>query len=186
MKLGVSRSPLREALPRLEAEGIVVLHPRRGYAVAALDPNEIAEVFDLRSLLETELAQRSIVRRTAADIANVYTVINEMNELAHKSEPDECGRWFELNMEFHKALLLPAGSKHHMRALEYSCGLVEAYIRTEVRLTGDLKQAQEEHTQLAQAFVMGDAEVFVQLTRQHSLHTRDRLLKGLKGGSQQR
>ena len=37
-KLGVSRSPLREALPRLEADGIVVLHPRRGYAVASLDP----------------------------------------------------------------------------------------------------------------------------------------------------
>src|SRR5690606_16242608 len=58
-KLGVSRSPLREALPRLEAEGIVVLHPRRGYAVASLDPEQITEVFDLRCLLETELARRS-------------------------------------------------------------------------------------------------------------------------------
>src|ERR1700678_483212 len=55
--LGVSRSPLREALPRLEAEGMVVLHPRRGYAVVSLDPTEIAELFDLRILLEVELAR---------------------------------------------------------------------------------------------------------------------------------
>src|SRR5580692_8644899 len=71
-RLGVSRSPLREALPRLEAEGIVVLHPRRGYAVASLDLHEIAEAFDLRALLETELSRRSIARRTDADIARAY------------------------------------------------------------------------------------------------------------------
>lgn len=183
-RLGVSRSPLREALPRLEAEGIVVLHPRRGYAVASLDPQEVAEAFDLRSLLETELARRSIARRTDADVARVYAVASQMATLTGTTHESDQSRWFELNIQFHNAMLSPAGCKHHMRALDHSRGLIEAYIRTEVRLTGDLAQAQQEHAQLAQAFVIGDAERFVQLTRDHSLSTRDRLLNGLLGGIQ--
>jgi DNA-binding GntR family transcriptional regulator len=181
-RLGVSRSPLREALPRLEAEGILVLHPRRGYSVATLDPQEIAEVFDLRGLLEAELARRSIAKRTATDIARVYTICAEMAELSSKDDDASLSQWFELNMKLHNALLEPAQSPHHMRALQHSRNLIEAYIRTEVRLTGDLRQAQQEHAELAQAFVMGDIDQFLACTRAHSQHTRDRLLAGLQGG----
>lgn len=181
-RLGVSRSPLREALPRLEAEGMVVLQPRRGYAVATLDPDEISEAFDLRWLLETELARRSIAQRTEADIARVYGIISEMSGLSSATEDSDVARWFELNLAFHDALLSPARSTHHMRALENLRGSIESYIRTEVRLTGDLIQAQQEHLQLAQAFVNGDAQAFVALIREHSQHTRDRLIEGLTRG----
>jgi DNA-binding GntR family transcriptional regulator len=182
-RLGVSRSPLREALPRLEAEGIVVLHPRRGYAVATLDPKEIAEVFDLRSLVEEELARRSILRRTEADIARTYTIFSEMAGLRTQDNVADLSHWFDLNMKFHDALLAPADCPHHMRALQHSRNLIEAYIRTEARLTGDLQEAQQEHSQLAQAFVVGDVDHFLELTREHSHHTRDRLLSGLESSS---
>src|SRR5690606_16226608 len=178
-RLGVSRSPLREALPRLEADGIVVLHPRRGYAVASLDPKQITEVFDLRCLLETELARRSIQKRTEADISRIYAIISEMAPLAKDPDPSSMARWFDLNMQFHTALLLPAQCPHHLKALDHSRNLIESYIRTETRLTGGLDQAQEEHTLLARTFVTGEVEDFVQLTRQHSEHTRDRLLSRL-------
>ncbi|MBP0598860.1 GntR family transcriptional regulator [Herbaspirillum sp. LeCh32-8] len=178
-RLGVSRSPLREALPRLEAEGMVVLQPRRGYAVATLDPKEIEEAFDLRRLLESELARHSISRRTPADIARVYAVLSEMANLTTKTSDADVAHWFELNKDFHNALLMPASRPHHMRALDNLRGIIEPYIRTEVRLTGDLHQAQQEHTLLAQAFVNGDADAFVELTCKHSEHTRDRLLRGL-------
>ncbi|HWK61855.1 MAG TPA: GntR family transcriptional regulator [Eoetvoesiella sp.] len=178
-KLGVSRSPLREALPRLEADGIVVLHPRRGYAVASLDPAQINEVFDLRCLLETELARRAIQKRTDADISAVYSIAAEMASLASCTDDKSLTRWFDLNMRFHTAMLSAADSPHHLRALDHSRTLIESYIRTETRLTGDLIEAQEEHAQLAQAFVVGDAEEFIRLTRSHSDHTRIRLLSRL-------
>lgn len=178
-RLGVSRSPLREALPRLEAEGMVVLQPRRGYAVATLEPEAISEAFDLRQLLETELVQRSVVKRNEADIARVYGIISEMAALTTATEESDIARWFELNLSFHTALLAPANRPHHMRALDNLRGVIESYIRTEVRLTGDIQQAQAEHSQMAQAFVNGDARALVQLTREHSQHTRDRLLEGL-------
>ena len=179
-RLGVSRSPLREALPRLEAEGIVVLRPRRGYAVAELRAEEIREVFDLRILLECEIAGRAIQKRTEADIARVYEIAGQMRALGHSGsgEPD-FARWADLNVDFHDALLAPARMPHYMRALNTARGGIEAYIRTELRLTGNLSEAQNEHSQLAQAFVGEDAEKFVSLIRQHSVHTRDRLLAGL-------
>src|ERR1700678_1509252 len=102
-RLGVSRSPLREALPRLEAEGIVVLHPRRGYAVASLELEEIVEAFDLRSLLESELARRSIAKRTDADISRVFAVSSEMAALIENADQADHSRWFDLNMQFHIA-----------------------------------------------------------------------------------
>ena len=177
--MGVSRSPLREALPRLEAEGFVVLHPRRGYAVAELRPEDITEVFELRVLLESQLAVHSIQRRNEADIARVYEIANQMRQVADSPEDQATLTWFDLNISFHDALLNPAGMPHYMRALATARGVIEAYIRAEVRLTGDKREAQQEHAQLAQAFVTGDTETFIELIRQHSFHTRDRLLKGL-------
>ena len=178
-KLGVSRSPLREALPRLEADGIVVLHPRHGYAVASLDAKQITEVFDLRCLLETELARRSIQKRTESDIAQIYAIISEMTPLSEQGDADSNARWFDLNSKLHAALLAPADCPHHMKALAHSRNLIESYIRTEVHLTGDMRQAQEEHALMAKTFVLGEIGQFVELTRQHSEHTRDRLLSRL-------
>lgn len=179
-RMGVSRSPLREALPRLEAEGIVVLHPRRGYAVAELRPEEIREVFELRVLLESQLAVHAVAQRTEADIAKVYEIANQMRQVADATDEKSIRDWFELNIGFHEALLSPAKMPHYMRALATARGVIEAYIRAEVRLTGDKHEAQHEHALLAQAFVNGDTEGFIELIRHHSFHTRDRLLKGLE------
>jgi DNA-binding GntR family transcriptional regulator len=182
-RLGVSRGPLREALPRLEAEGIVILHPRRGYTVTSLDPAEIDELFDLRMELETKLASFAIARRGPADIANVQRVnlaLGELVALIDVSASSDRIRWFDLNFELHDALLAPAGLKQHMRILTKLRSQIEPYIRMEVYLTGDLDQSQSEHNLLVAAFVRGEAERFVTLTRDHVLHTRERLMRGLK------
>jgi DNA-binding GntR family transcriptional regulator len=178
-RLGVSRSPLREALPRLESEGMVVSHPRRGYSVAVLDPQEVTEAFELRRLLEVELAERSIVQRDAADVARVYEVLAAMAAKSGRGGASIDSGWFELNTQFHRALLQPAHWPHHLRALENSCVLLESHIRAEVRMTGDVVEAQQEHEQLAQAFAAGEPKRFTDLIRQHAEHTRDRLLAGI-------
>lgn len=180
VQLGVSRSPLREALPRLEAEGLVVLHPRRGYAVATINPKDVLEAFDLRILLETELGRRAISVRTAEDVALVQRIVNDMAMLADHAETADRSRWFGLNAEFHAALLAPADCPHHLRALHTTRGVIEAYVRAEVGFTGDLVHAQREHGLLADAFAEGDVQSFLDLIRVHSIHTRDRLLAGLR------
>jgi len=180
-RLGVSRSPLREALPRLEAEGMVVLHPRRGYAVISLDPTEIAELFDLRILLETELSRHAVERRKTQDVERVRTILGEMNDPKLLSSSDSRLGWFGLNHRFHDALLKPGGHRHHLRALENASALLEPYIRMETNLTGDLRQAQREHREIADAFGAADAVRFKKLIREHAENTRNRLLTALSG-----
>jgi DNA-binding GntR family transcriptional regulator len=178
--LGVSRNPLREALPRLESEGVVTLFPRRGYAVATLDPEEIRDVFDLRILLEAHLVGKAAKLRTKNDCDRVKKVVREMAGLAAQADSADRAQWFDMNLQFHDALMLPAKRPHHLRALKQSRGMLEVYIRTEVRLTGDLRQAQREHKAMADAFVEGDADLLINLTRTHSENTLRRLLDGLE------
>jgi DNA-binding GntR family transcriptional regulator len=182
-RLGVSRSPLREALPRLEAEGMVVLHPRRGYAVISLDPAEIFELFDLRILLEGELARHAVERRETADIERVRAIVAEMNNPGLLASDEPRVGWFALNNRFHDALLKPGGHRHHLRALENASALIEPYIRMETNLTGDLHQAQQEHREIADAFAAGDGPLFERLIREHAENTRSRLLVALPKAS---
>jgi DNA-binding GntR family transcriptional regulator len=179
--LGVSRSPLREALPRLEAEGMVVLHPRRGYAVISLDPAEIAELFDLRMLLEAELARHAVERRQAEDVEQVHNIVGEMNDPRLLASSESRLGWFALNHRFHDALLEPSGHRHYLRALENANALLEPYIRMETNLTGDLRQAQQEHRAISVAYAKADAEGFSRLIREHAENTRNRLLTALPG-----
>ena len=178
-RLGVSRSPLREALPRLEAEGLVVYHSRRGYAVVSLVPDEINEVFDLRILLESELIRRAIRVRTEGDIALLRGILKKSAPLAKRAQGQDLAEWFELNSAFHSALLSPAKCKHFFRAWLNTRALVESYIRMEVNLTGDLQQAQREHKELADAFENSDEKGLIDMTIAHSRHTCERLISGI-------
>lgn len=177
--LGVSRAPLREALPRLEAEGVVVLNPRRGYSVVSLDPAEIEEIFELRALVEARAARVATERRSAQDVERVRALYERMNS------PDataDMNQWFELNMRLHEALMAPSGLKHFVRTASSLRAVVEPYIRVEVRLTGDVVEAQAEHLGLIEAFAAGDAQRVGQLTAEHTQHTAARLVRALKAG----
>ena len=182
-RLGVSRGPLREALPRLVAEGLVVLHANRGYSVTSLDLDEIQELFDLRAMIEVKLARAAVARRSADDVAVVQKMNMELGALVKCTTSGDARdrlRWFDLNVEFHDALLAPAGLPQHARLLETIRNRLEPYIRMEVYLTGDLDEAQDEHDALVQAFLRRKADDFATLVHAHVDHARVRLLDGLR------
>lgn len=176
-RLGVSRAPLREALPRLEAEGIVVLNPRRGYSVVSLDPEEIREIFELRALIEEKTVHTATRLRTDEDISRLLELTDRMDTLPGRQ--GGLGAWFEMHARFHDALIAPSGRRHFVRAVTGLRAVVEPYIRVEIGFTGDVAQAQKEHRLLAKAFAAGDADTVARLTREHIEHTAKRLLSGL-------
>jgi len=180
-RLGVSRAPLREAMPRLEAEGIVVQLPRRGYAVVSLEPAEIREIFDLRILIEVKAVSIATAVRTAADVRQLRKILSEMRAL-DVADADQRTRWFTLNSEFHESLLIPSQRRHFLRAIASLRTAVESYIRVEIALTGNVDASNDEHEQLVDAFEAGDVETVARITREHIEHTADRLLKGLQRG----
>lgn len=177
--LGVSRAPLREALPRLEAEGIVRQLPRRGYVVVSLRPEEISELFDLRMLIEVEAVTLGTRARNKHHVQAVRETLNQMSQLNIHDSRDRSA-WFGLNARFHEKLILPSNRSHYLKAVTSLRTTVEPYIRVEIGLTGNVNAAIQEHHALADAFEYGDAIKAGELTGMHIKHTATRLLEGLQ------
>lgn len=177
-RFGASRVPLRQAMTRLEVEGLVVLRPRRGYAVLSLDRSEIYEIFELRAVVEEHLAGIAAKTRTAKDLAAVSQALSRMERIAAHS-PSQTDKWLDANSEFHTRLLSSAHRHHASRFATMLRDQVEPYIRVEINLTKEVMQAEGEHREMYDALQAGDAMRLGQLCRQHCENTASRLIRAL-------
>lgn len=177
-RFGASRVPLREAMTRLGAEGLVVLRPRRGYAVPSLEKSEILEIFELRAVVEEHLAGIAAKMRTAKDLAAVLQSLNRMERIAAQT-PNQTDRWLDANAEFHTRLLAAAHRRHAGRFASMLRDQVEPYIRIEIGLTKEVMQASKEHRQMYRALEAGDALLLRRLCKQHCKNTASRLIKAV-------
>lgn len=105
---GVSRTPLREALKLLAAEGLVEIRPHRGAVIAQISLEDLAETFALMSVLE-EMAGPLVCERVSnVDLKMLETIVEEM-EAQH--EVANLMHYFELNMQFHHAIIAIAANR---------------------------------------------------------------------------
>jgi len=96
--LGVSRMPVRASLRQLESEGLLTIHPYRGATVSVLDAHEIAEIYELRILLEGYLIEQAIPKLDDAALAELRSIVDELEAT------DELGARLELRDAFYAAL----------------------------------------------------------------------------------
>lgn len=178
-ELDVSRVPLREAMTRLAADGLIVLNPRRGYAVTSLRPSEILEIFELRAVVEEHAAYRAAYARTEVDIAEVERILTASEMIKLNSEKS-IERWLQLNYQFHARIIASTGREHLLKFATQLRDTVEPYIRVEMSMTGDVEEAQRDHRQLFEAYRDGDATELARLSREHVEKTARRLLRGLR------
>lgn len=181
-QFNVSRVPLREALSRLEADGLIDARPRRGFAVTALDPAEIVEVFELRMVVEEHAGSIAAQKRTVADVAAVESILAQMERLNPKVSNHQ-GRWSLLNYEFHSRIISSSGRRRLARIAGNLRSAVEPYVRMELSMTGDVVDAEREHREIVEAFRAGDSKGLAELSRAHVENTARRLLQGLRQGA---
>jgi DNA-binding GntR family transcriptional regulator len=136
--LGVSRIPLREALRQLESEGLVTLTSHRGGVVSRLSEDEVRELFEIRSCLETWLLTLAIPKMTPVEIAALDEVIERMR-------PGEISHWGELNWQFHEALYAPARRKQTIALLRRIHHNLDRYLRLQISVTSGWQKANFEH-----------------------------------------
>src|SRR5438128_5250203 len=101
-ELGVSRGPIREAISRLAAEGLVTVRPRRGAVVRLLSKEEFLELYQVREALEIMAVSLAVPRLGADDFAALQALIDTMGKHAERGEITE---FFEANVAFHAYLL---------------------------------------------------------------------------------
>lgn len=165
-ELGVSRVPLREALHRLEAEGLVVLAPHRGAVVAELPVAAAAELFELRALVESDLARRAVPRLTRADDAALGRTARAFEAAAAGGDPLE---WGAANRALHLALYAPAGRPETLEVVERLHDRCDRLLRLQLALTDGLPRAVREHRAIVAAARARDARRVEQLVRAHIL-----------------
>ncbi len=111
-RLGISRTPVREAIRQLEAEGLVVHVPRVGAAVRSLEPGEVTELYEMRGVLEGTAARLAARAGSSVELDDLATINAEM--AAAQGDP---ARMYELNRQFHAALLNAARNRYLARSV---------------------------------------------------------------------
>jgi len=168
---GVSRTPAREALRRLEAEGLIAFTPNHGAVVSVWSAEEAAELFELRALLEAHAARRAATRASAAQRAQLARLASEQAREAARKSPDR-GRLAVLNRRFHQALAEAAASPLLSRTL---ATLLEATLLAaggRARSARALVASAAQHGELVEALEAQDGEWAAALMRAHVLAAR--------------
>ena len=206
-RLGVSRTPVRAALARLEAEGLVEHGPRGGYVVRSFDFGDVADAIDVRGTLEGMAARlcaehglgrrgRATMERCVRDLDGVVS--------AGPDGTTDVRDYERLNSELHRALVDSAQNAVLSAALERVTALPFASPGAFVSVQGELSasqeilvEAQQQHHEILAAILDGDAVRAERLTREHAQmslrnlthareHARDldpRLLRALPGSA---
>jgi DNA-binding GntR family transcriptional regulator len=179
-QMGTSRIPVREALSRLENEGLVVSFPHRGYVVTGLSRNDIEELFDLRGLIEPELMRHALPRITEHGIAEAQKILDEFDVALSNHD---INRWGDLNHRFHMSLYAHSG---RARTLEIVRGLLvnaDRYTRLLLTVGDGIVKAREDHAGMLELCRKGHVNQAVALTKDHIQRASDELVRILDSKS---
>ena len=176
-KLGISRTPIREAIMRLEQEGFVEIAPRRGVYIKRKSLDEILEMMTVWAALESMAARLACTHASDAEIARlrqIGTQFTKDNAKAHLSE------YSEANIEFHLCVL----SLSKCRMLEDSAeGLfthLKAVRRKALRDSSRADRSVVDHMNIIEAIEERNAELACELVREHTFRLRDYIARSWK------
>ena len=171
---GVSRTPVREALRRLQAEGLLVFVPNQGAVVASWSDQEIEEIFALRALLESYTAEQAALRATPEHVTQLKRLATQQYELSAEPRKDQNAftEIAELNSRFHQTLQDAAGSA---RLAAMLASLVEVPLVSQTFRSyspEELLRSARQHTEIAMAIEAGDSDSAAATMRAHVLSAR--------------
>ncbi|MEU3782326.1 GntR family transcriptional regulator [Streptomyces sp900129855] len=163
--LGVGRTPVREALKRLQYERLIATYPRRGTFATDVNITDLAHISEVRQELEPLAAAQAARRATAADRATLTDLLRELQ--SPDSRPQDAAELMHLDLQVHRAIYAATHNpyledtlvRHDNLATRIWCLFVD-------RLT-DMAGHVEEHGPLIEAIVAGDPDKAAQLARSH-------------------
>ncbi|MBL0141002.1 MAG: GntR family transcriptional regulator [Betaproteobacteria bacterium] len=160
--VGASRTPVREALGRLESDGLIARDPSRGMIVAELDPGMVAELYDMREVLEGTAAGLAARHASEAEIDTLREIAQRDREVG--ADPMRLAR---INRLFHEALLRSAHNRFLVRSVNALRQSMVLLGRTTLAIAGRPEAARAEHDAIVQAIARHDAEAAAAAARAH-------------------
>lgn len=173
---GLSRTPVREAMRQLDAEGLISLIPNRGAFVASWTENEIEQIYELRVLLESFAAQVAAERINDEQRAELLALAEEMIRLVEQ-QPVDVEAIAAVNDRFHKGVLEACGNPR-LRDLLGAITEVPLQLSTFRRYSIDeLRRSASQHAELVAALMVGDGDWARSVMTAHIRSARHTLLQ---------
>ncbi len=159
---GISRTPLREALKVLAAEGLVTMKVRRGAYVTEVSEKDLADVYHLLSLLESDAAGVVAERASDAELAELQTL-----HAALEAAVGERDRFFALNEQFHMRVLELARNRWREQMVADLRKVMKLNRHNSLLKTGRIEESLAEHRAIVSALAERNAALAVQRMREH-------------------
>jgi len=171
--LGVSRGPLREAIGRLAAEGLVTVRPRRGAVVRALSKEEFLEAYQVREALEVMAVRLAVPELTRSEVTALERLTDQM---AARAEDGDVQGFFRANTAFHQTFFDAAGNGMLAELYRQLRGQIDRHRLRSLELRGNLDRSIAEHKAILRAAKAGDVERAAHLVAEHIRVPQIRLL----------
>jgi DNA-binding GntR family transcriptional regulator len=159
---GVSRTPVREALQRLQQRGLLVLTAGRGLVVAELTPQQVAELYAMREILEGSAARFAAERASVHEIAVLYRLQEELRDAKN-----DAMTLVSLNRHFHQAIYEAAHNRYLMQTLDHLHDSFTLLHSTTFRAPSRRKDSDEEHRKIVAAIERHDPDRAEAAAREH-------------------
>lgn len=176
-RYGVSRTPVREALSRLETQGVVARHPRGGAVVAALDYDQLGELYAVRAVTEGFAARMAARHAAPAEIALLQEMV-----ATDRLHLDDAEALSKANRLFHRQLHRASHNRYLVQMLDAMRRSLALLSSTTLAWPGRGAQSVEEHTRIVAAIAARDeegAEMAARLHIENALAARLRLEAGI-------
>ncbi|SNZ20462.1 GntR family transcriptional regulator [Cohaesibacter gelatinilyticus] len=165
-----SRIPVREAISRLEQQGLVKSQRYKGAVVSGLSVEEAEEIFQFRMLLEPEVMRHAVPKMSASVLKQAQFYYEEFSK---SKDPME---WGDLNRKFHSTLYDACALQYHLGAIDHAMDQIDRYLRAQLVLSDGIERANIEHNAILQACKDRDADLAAKLTYEHINGAKDSLL----------
>jgi DNA-binding GntR family transcriptional regulator len=172
--LEAGSSPVREALNRLAAEGLIDQHDQRGFWVPPVSLADLEELTNTRRWVNEIALRESIARGDAAWEERIVVALHRLNQIARVRDLDTMGAspdWDRLHREFHRALIAGCGSRLLVDFAESLLDRAARYRHLAVSVTATTRDVSGEHRAIAEAALARDGERAIALLNAHFVRT---------------
>ncbi|MQA09422.1 MAG: FCD domain-containing protein [Pseudonocardiaceae bacterium] len=172
-RLGISRSPAREAIARIAYEGLAQVGPHRGAVVSDIRAEDLLEIYSLREVLEGLACRLASQRLEEPDVARLRSILDEHR---HAVDTGDVARHYELDQAFHAAIRELTRNNRLIESLDRLQGQIRVAMYTTRRSPGGTPQALSEHWVIFEALTSADPDRAERAGRAHI----SRLLRDLE------
>jgi DNA-binding GntR family transcriptional regulator len=178
-QMGVSSAPVREALMRLVADGLVEFKPRIGFFARSITSKGIAEIFRIRQSLENLAISLSVPNFTDEDFLKIEQCLENLEQAKSKDE------WMHWNRSLHFLLYGAADSPRLLQMINNLWDAIEAYLRLYISWVGRPVEAQNDHYQLLSAAKESDIKKLQSILTVHFDRTCEKILNKMEEANNQ-